>query len=600
MRKTLKYTLYSAAFALCGVNTGCNPLDIENLSSFNEDVVWSNGDLTTAYVNNLYPAIFGEGWSSSFDNNSDQITGMVWYIGTITESGGTMKVWPYENMRKVNEAIKQLQATKELDENVRNQMLGECHFMRAYLYYEMVRCHGGIPYIKVPQDKDADDLLVSRNSTKECFQFLEEDLKVAVANLPARHRPGSSSYGRIDGVFARAFLAKVLLLKCSPQFNPSNQWDNAYWNEAYTAAKDAYEFAVANGLELQQATAYNDIWLNETGGECVFPIILQKPNKTSSVEGGRRPASVSRGTPYSNPTWEMVKAFPMLDGKAWDDPTGKYYVGDEDAFMQKFWKNRDPRFEACVLYNAELYPLAGTAAGNRYYNVLGLASRDDAYGVNPNAGATSSHLSNYSGFINNKFSDMSLTQAAIYDYEIDFQLMRLPEVMFIYAEAANETGHTDVALDMLKQVRQRAGIEAGEDGTYGLGNLSREEMRAAILAERNVELCFEGHRFWDMRRTRNMMQFANHEKHGIEAIAINPDGTDMDMATAREKYVKFELTPDDFRYVKLRVPYNDAEEHEMIIEESFYFFPIQTSKLNENENLEQNNNWGGTFNPTME
>ena len=94
MRKALKYTLYSAAFAICGMNTGCNPLDIENLSSFNEEVVWSNADLTTAYVNNLYPSIFG-GWSSSFDNNSDQITGMVWYLGTITESGGSYKVWHY-------------------------------------------------------------------------------------------------------------------------------------------------------------------------------------------------------------------------------------------------------------------------------------------------------------------------------------------------------------------------------------------------------------------------------------------------------------------------------------------------------------------------
>ena len=74
----------------------------------------------------------------------------------------------------------------------------------------------------------------------------------------------------------------------------------------------------------------------------------------------------------------------------------------------------------------------------------------------------------------------------------------------------------------------------------------------------------------------------------------------MDMATAREKFVKFELTPDDFKYTKLRVPYNDAEEHEMIIEESFYFFPIQKSRLDENEKLQQNNNWGGTFNPTME
>ena len=350
MRKALKYTLYSAAFAICGMNTGCNPLDIENLSSFNEEVVWSNADLTTAYVNNLYPSIFG-GWSSSFDNESDQITGMVWYLGTITESGGSYKVWHYTTIRKVNEAIKQLKASTKLDESTQKQMLGECHFLRAYLYYDMVRSHGGVPYIKEPQDKDS-DLMVARNSTPECFQFMEQDLNTAIQNLPARHAPGSASYGRIDGVFARAFLAKVLLLKCSPQFNPTKQWDNQYWAATYTAAKDAYDFAIANGLKLQQTNNYNNIWLDETGEECVFPIIYSYPNKYSSVEGGRRPASVSRGTPYSNPTWEMVKSFPMLDGKAWDDPTGKYYVGDEDAFMQQFWKNRDPRFEACVLYNA--------------------------------------------------------------------------------------------------------------------------------------------------------------------------------------------------------------------------------------------------------
>lgn len=599
MRKALKYTLYSAAFAICGMNTGCNPLDIENLSSFNEEVVWSNADLTTAYVNNLYPSIFG-GWSSSFDNNSDQITGMTWYIGTITESGGDMKVWHYTTIRKVNEAIKQLTASTQLADNVKAQMLGECHFLRAYLYYEMVRCHGGVPYIKEPQDKDG-DLMVKRNSTPECFQFMEDDLTTAINNLPARHAPGSASYGRIDGVFARAFLAKVLLLKCSPQFNPSKQWDNQYWAAAYTAAKDAYDFAIENGLKLQEAKgSYNNIWLDETGEECIFPVIYSYPNKYSSVEGGRRPASVSRGTPSSNPTWDMVKSFPMLDGKAWNDPTGKYYVGDEDAFMQAFWKNRDPRFEAVVLHNGELYPLAGTAAGNRYYNVLGLVTRDDAYGANPNAGATCSNNDVYSGFINNKFSDMSLTQAAIYNYDIDFQLMRLPEVMFMLAETANETGKTDVALDMLKQVRKRAGIEAGEDGTYGLGNLSREDMRAAILAERNVELCFEGHRFWDLRRTRNMMQLSGHMKYGLEAIAINEDGSEMTMDEARTKINSFQLTPENFKYVKHRVPMTEAAEHELIIEESFYFFPIQTSKLNENSNLEQNNNWGGTFNPTME
>ena len=140
----------------------------------------------------------------------------------------------------------------------------------------------------------------------------------------------------------------------------------------------------------------------------------------------------------------------------------------------------------------------------------------------------------------------------------------------------------------------------GADGLYGLKVGSREEIRQAILDERHIELCYEGHRFWDLRRTRNMMMLAGWTKHGIEAIAVNPDGSDMDLNVARDRIAKNELTTGDFRYVIHQVPYTEAAERQFVIEESFYFFPIKKTYLDENPNLEQNNNWGGTFNPTME
>jgi hypothetical protein len=129
---------------------------------------------------------------------------------------------------------------------------------------------------------------------------------------------------------------------------------------------------------------------------------------------------------------------------------------------------------------------------------------------------------------------------------------------------------------------------------------SRAEIRQAILDERNIELCFEGHRFWDLRRTRNMMQLNGLIKHGLEAIAINADGTDMDISEARKLTDEYKLTTEDFRYTILTVPYTPAAEKEFIIEEKFYFFPIMKTYLDENSNLKQNNNWGGTFDPTME
>lgn len=589
--------IVGAFFAMGGMTTGCDTLDIDNLNSYDESMVWNDANLASAYVNNLYSECFTN-WSTSADYDSDILTGMPWYLGTITETGSSYKRWTYTAIRHINEAIKRLEASTELDKDMANKLIGESYFMRAYMYYWMVLHHGGVPYIKVPQDKDTDDLYVKRNSTAECFQFMIEDLDKAISLLPAKIAGSSDDYGRIDQCFAKSWKAKTLLLKCSPQFNPSHQYDNAYWSEAYAAAKEAYDFCVANGIALTEN--YSDIWLQEQGPEVVFPVINKNPNRVSGWASGTRPASISRGVNSYNPTWEFVKDFPMLDGKRFDDPTGKYYVGDENDLLKSFWLNRDPRFNQVVLYNGAEYPVAGKPSGYRQYNALGISNADDQYGINPAAHTNAVNNDVYSGFYNYKAADMTLTQATVLTYDVDYILMRFVEVMFIYAEAANETGHSDVAIDMLKQIRKRAGIEAGSDGLYGLSVGSREAIRKAILDEREIELCYEGHRFWDLRRTRNMMKLSGWTKHGIEAIAINADGTDMDLNEARTKTNNYELTTSDFRYVIHQVPYTEAAEREFVIEESFYFFPIQKVNLDENPNLEQNNNWGGTFNPTME
>ena len=592
-----KYVVVGAFSAVGGMTTSCDTLDIDNLETYDESMVWHDANLASAYVNNLYAECFTN-WSVSADGNSDILTGMPWYLGTITETGSSYKKWTYTEIRHINEAIKRLEASTELDKSLANNLLGQAYFMRAYMYYWMVLHHGGVPYIKVPQDKDKDDLFVKRNTTPECFQFMVEDLDKAISMLPAKIAGSSSDYGRIDQCFAKAWKAKTLLLKCSPQFNPTHPYDNAYWSEAYAAAKEAYDFCVANGIALTER--YADIWLQEQGPEVVFPVVNKNPNRVSGWASTTRPASISRGVNQSNPTWEFVKDFPMLDGKRFDDPSGKYYVGDENALLKSFWKNRDPRFNQVLFYNGSEYPVAGKPSGYRQYNALGISNADDQYGINPAAHTNAVNNDVYSGFYNYKAADMTLTQATVLTYDIDYILMRFAEVMFIYAEAANETGHSDVAIDMLKQIRKRAGIEAGADGLYGLSVGSREAIRKAILDEREIEFCYEGHRFWDLRRTRNMMKLAGWTKHGIEAIAINPDGTDMDLNEAREKTNNYELTTADFRYIIHQVPYTEAAEREFVIEESFYFFPIQKVNLDENPNLEQNNNWGGTFNPTME
>lgn len=572
----------------------CNTLDIENIYSYDADKVWNDENLAKAYLTNLYANVF-DNWRAGADSYSQQVDGIAFYQDLVTITNSNFKQWKYETIRQINEVI-QNTTNGQLSQAIKDEIVGQALFMRAYVYFDMVKHHGGIPYIKVPQNKDTDDLHVKRNSTVECFQFIIEDLDEAFSKLPLAISKTSAEYGHIDGCFAKAFKAKVLLYKASPQFHPSHPWDNADWQTAYTACQDAYNTLSSNGYKL--ASDYDDIFLKEAGPEVVFAVINQYPNKVADWDNGVRPGSLSRGNASYSPTWEFVKEFPMKDGKQYNDPESKYYVASEGDFLNCYWKNRDPRFDKSVIWNASLYSVGGTPADRRQYTALGIAHELDDFGTNPKANVNSTNLNNYSGFFIRKASDTSLSQAQVQQYDIDYIVMRFAEVMLNYAETANETGHSDVTIDILKQIRERAGIEPGDDGNYGIDVSSKESLREAVLQERNIEFCFEGFRFWDLRRLRMLDRLNGTTKHGIESIAINADGSDMSMEEAKEKASKFELTEKDFRYVIHQIPFSGVKVS--IVPDTYYFFPIQQSSIDRNSNLEQNNNWGGTFNPTLE
>lgn len=577
---------------MAGLMTSCNNvLDIEDINNYNPELVWNDANLANAYLANLYP-MFGN-WAPNQDSYSQQLAGIQFYQDRITISNGEFKLWNYPRIRLINQAIVDVN-NGSLSQEIKDAITGQALFMRAYTYFEMVSYHGGVPYITVPQDRYEDDLFVARNSTKECFDLIIKDLDDAIDKLPVLISKTSADYGKIDGNFAEAFKAKVLLYKASPQFNPVNPWNNQYWQDAYSQNKKAYESLKSQGYML--ADDYSEIALTERGPEVVFAVINSYPNKVANWDNGVRPGSESRGPANSVPTWEFVKEFPMKDGKLYSDASGKYHKSEE-ALLQNFWENRDPRFDKSVVWNAKVYEVSGKS-GKRQYTSLGIAHELDDYGINPKAGVNSTNLDRYTGFFILKNSLLKLAQAEVQQYDLDYVLMRFAEVMMNYAETANETGHLDEAMDILVQLRKRAGIEPGADGKYGIKVSTREEMREAIIAERNVEFCFEGHRFWDLRRLRMLDRLDGKTKYGVEAIAVLPNGQEMSMSEARSKADKNELLEGDFKYSLLQVPRSGVKV--TVVPEKYYFFPINQDVLDRNRNLEQNNNWGGTFNPALE
>lgn len=589
MKTTLHHInikLFSLGLLLLGTSffAGCKKvLDVDNLGSYPADGIFDDEATATAYLTNLYASVFTAGWPINMGNNADE-GGGINGDGWITTDNATMKFWPYASVRKINVLLKEL-TTSILPEDKKAPMAAQAKFLRAFLYFKMVYYHGGVPIIEVPQEL-TDDLMVSRNSTAECFDFIIKDLDEAYGALPPKY--SGNDRGKIDQACVKAFKGRVLLYKASPQFNPSNPYGNTYWQDAYTANKDAKDFLDLNGYGLLED--YTSVFETKGHKENILSVIYTNPAKTNGRgEDGLRPLSESKNaTGTDQPIWAMAEAFPMKDGKKPGDPTSAYTYN-----VQTFWKNRDPRFDATIVWNGALYELSAIS-GRRQYTMSGIAKSMDAFGyIIQGENHYRTGLYTKKGIM----EQLPSTQVTLND--IDWPEIRYAEVLFNYAEAANETGKTNEAMDVLKAIRQRAGIEAGNDNMYGLkAAMTREEMRQAILDEKYVEFMFEGQRFWDLRRHRMLDQLDGMRKYGIMAMKVN--GHTMEQITPDDiaKANNFELLPEAFEYQVVELITNGPTQ--MVMPEKYYFFPIQLSNINQNPNLKQNVEWGGDFNPVLQ
>lgn len=573
----MKKIIYiSLAFILAF--TSCDILDTKDLNNYNSDI-WNDQKLASAYLTDLYAGVFS-GWPRD-GGYSDECIGIMGK-DAVQPTNNSFKFWPYSNIRSINIMLKNLE-NSTLSTQTKNQMKGQALFLRAFQYFNMIKLYGGVPIIKEPQ-AITDDLKVKRNSTAECFDFIIQDLDEAFQLLPIKS--DKSSYGRIDQCIVAAFKSRVLLYKASPQFNPSNPYNNAYWNEAANAANAAKELLENNGFGLLDD--YTSVFETKKHKEAILAVVYANPSKVDGRgEANVRPLSESKNsTGGDQPTWGFAEAFPMKDGKKIDE-VGKYKYG-----IQSFWENRDPRFYAVVVYNGSIYELS-KKAGRRQYTTPNIANSLDAFGYN-----IQGEHHNRTGLYCKKGIMEELNVAEIGLNDIDWLEIRFPEVLFNYAETSNETGSTAEGYEVLKAIRKRAGIEAGTDNMYGLKpGMTREEMRIAILDEKRIEFCFEGQRFWDLRRHRMLHTYLNGQhKYGILATLKSTISID----DALKRASNYTLMPEEFDYevVDLRFQ-NPNSEDVMYMPESYYFFPISKSEIEKNPNLDQNKDWGGSFEPAL-
>lgn len=510
---------------------------------FFENPNYVRGLITYAYraIPASYNIYGGDFLDNATDNAlSNNLTGnmnkMVEIDGYWTAVTNPINNWQarYDDLKNINKFIEigldgtllYYKSNLERDEAYRQRLKGEAYFLRAFIHFDLLRRYGGIdengelmgiPLMTTSLDiNNPDDLSLARNTYKECVDLIIEDLDIALsANLPEEYRDkddlgqdigedfNTTNLGRPTTVACQALKSRVLLYAASPSFGTST------YTEAAQAASEVLGVignTLPNIYNVNSISA--DFYNNDQNDELIMRRVTGNQNGENGLERSNFPPGVGLiGDGKCNPSQNLVDAFPMANGYPITDATSGY---DEDNMYQ----NRDPRFEMTVIHNNQTFKGQTVETFEGGNNMVGAA------GVTvENSTRTGYYLRKW---VSSKANLVAGNNVNDTHYNA---LFRKVEIFLNFAEAANEANGPDdttfgiSARDAIAEVRRRAGIDAADP--YLASITTKEAMRDLIKNERRIELCFEGHRFFDLRRWDDNL---NQTITGV-TITNNGDGT---------------------------------------------------------------------------
>lgn len=407
----------------------------------------------------------------------------------------------------------------------------QVRFLRAYFYFELVRRYQNVPLITKPLSQTETNQ-IEPSSAQEVLKFIINECTEIAPKLPIKSTSiAQAENGRATRAMAMALKSRAALYAASPLY--STNGDNAKWTEAAKASHDIIASAGELGLGLD---TYANLFKSKNYNS--KEVILCRPTGTSKTfEQANYPMGVTGGNTTTCSTENLASAFEMKDGRAfdWNDPTMK----------ANQYKDRDPRFYLTIVHNGMLWP-AKKAVDISEGGANGLPLT--------NATTTGYYLRKY---VDNSISfEAGSTTAATHHNWI---LFRYAEVLLNYAEAMihvngncdyKDATYTMSAREALNAVRKRAGIPE-------VAACSQDEFLTRVKHERRVEMAFEGQRFWDLRRWKNLDETKN-----IYAVRI----THHDGVLSYEKTLLSERS----------------------VSNKLYFYPIANVELFKNKKLVQN------------
>lgn len=534
-------------------------------TNLDEKTVFSDSSRTVGFLANIYS---NAGFSTSlsrfvYDNRivcggleaacdeaepSHSFSTPATQFATGTVNAGIIGEEPYKTcysqIRAVNVLLKNI-SNAPLRQAYKNGMVAEARFLRAWYYAILTEHYGGVPLVGDTMLVYDKPISAKRNMYSDCVDYILSECDAAALVLPTTQ--AGLNYGRVSKAACLALKARVLLYAASPLFNgttlPSEAggagvdpalvgyptYDANRWKQAEDAARAVIELGVftLNTVNNYQTSlpgyGFQGLFPLRVNTEYIFQ--LMRPNNNSDLENMCLPPSRGSNGNGSFPYQGLVDAFPMRNGKPITDPSSGYDPNDP-------YNDRDPRLDYSIIRDQTVLLVRtgnGQTNGSAPVNIFvgnynGILTGQDAV-----------HQGTITGFYNNKMLDPAAIAGTLsFGSNRVFPLIRYAEVLLNYAEAANEfEGPTANVYTAVEAIRQRAGLDPYE---LPVG-LSKDDMRTFIQNERRIELAYEGHRFWDVRRWKIAAQTEVIQSQGME---VNRNG-------ATVVYKPFNVTKHNFR-----------------------------------------------------
>ena len=572
--------------------TSCDDLFEPGIENFKDvEQMYEDPEYALGFLVNVYRCVPGYYDNSEYgtdDAVTNQKTNSFLQMATgawTASSYNPLNQWTnsFSSIQYINLFLENCDKVKWSDDEEKNALFlrrtkGEAYGLRGMFLYYLLRTHGGfsesgellgVPILTAYQTANS-DFNQPRATFQACVDQIKSDLGEAMKLLPYEYEDESSvpdfckdictdvsKYNVVmgekarqlfNGIIARAYLTRTMMLAASPLFEDAS--NKTTWNDAADAAAEVIDYhgglsgMADDGVEYYSADVVGPLKDGINPKEILWRENVSQSN--NDQESQNYPPTLF-GKGYMNPSQNLVDAFPMANGYPITDNVNSGYNASNP------YEGRDPRLAKYIIYNGSIAGPAGKTikTGSK-------SGTDDGINVREQTSTRTGYYMKKRLRMDVNCDPVNTTKQPHYNPRI-----RYTEIFLDYAEAANEAygpkengGHAYSAYDVIKKIRKRAGVGGTNDPYLEECATSKDKMRELIRNERRLELCFEGFRYWDMRRWKLNLN------ETVKGIDWNTDGT----------YKIF-----------------DVEEREY--EDYMYFTPVPHSEILKYDNLKQNRGW---------